>query len=124
MGKETSFGLWADVKPVDRLLLSNSYSYIHSNDLNTGERLFSQSIFRSRISFQMMRELSMRVVLQYHSDSWDIDPLITYRINSLTVFYIGSTHDYRDLNLADHGREGWTLTDRQFFMKIQYLFQL
>jgi hypothetical protein len=65
-------------------------------------------------------------VLQYNdrSESWDFDPLLTYRLNPLTVFYIGSTHDYRDLNLEDDGREGWTLTGRQYFMKMQYLFQL
>ncbi len=126
MGKETSYGLWADIKPIDRLLVSTSYSHVYSDNLDTGARLFSQSVFRSRLSLQLSRELSMRLVLQYNDryDTWEADPLITYRINSLTVFYVGSTHDYRDLNLEDDGREGWTLTDRQFFLKLQYLFQL
>jgi len=57
-------------------------------------------------------------------DVWDFDPLLAYRINSLTVFYVGSTHNYRDLNLVGDGREGWGLTERQFFMKLQYLFQI
>jgi hypothetical protein len=126
MSKVINFGLWADIKPIDRLLLSASYDYIHGDDLDTGGRLFSQSVLWSRLSLQLSRELSMRVVMQYNDrySTWDIDPLLTYRINSLTVFYIGSTHDYRDLNLVDDAREGWTLTERQFFMKLQYLFQL
>ena len=68
----------------------------------------------------------MVIFVQYNDrfDNWDVDPLLTYRINSLTVFYIGSTHRYVDLNLTDHGRDGWTLTNRQFFVKLQYLFQL
>jgi hypothetical protein len=126
MGKELSAGMSADIRPIDRLLLSTSYSYIRSDNLNTDERLFSQAIWWSRLSLQISREFSMRVVVQYNDrrDTWDIDPLLTYRINSLTVFYAGSTHDYRDLTLADDGRDGWTLTDRQFFVKLQYLFQI
>ena len=126
MGKETNYGLWADIKPIDRLLISTSYNFIRGDDLDTGARLFSQSVSRSRLSLQLSREFSMRIVLQYNDryNTWDVDPLLTYRINSLTVFYIGSTHDYRDLNLEEDGREGWTLADRQFFMKLQYLFQL
>jgi hypothetical protein len=126
MGEQTSYGLWADVKPIDRLLLSVQYNHIRSDRMDTGSRLFSQSLLWSRLSLQLSRELSMRLVLQYndHYDTWDADPLLTYRINSLTLFYIGSTHDYHDMNMVDDGRDGWTLTERQYFMKIQYLFQL
>lgn len=126
MGKETSYGIWADIRPIDRMLVSASYSRIFSDDSDTGERLFSQAVFRSTLSLQVTRELSARVVTQYNDrhNSWDIDPLITYRVNSLSVFYIGSTHRYRDLILEDDGLEGWNLTDRQYFLKFQYLFQI
>ncbi|UCF04956.1 MAG: hypothetical protein JSV33_13695 [bacterium] len=126
MGKEFSGGMSADIRPIDRVLFSTSYSYIQSDELNTDERLFSQSVWWSRLSLQISREFSMRVVLQYNDrrNTLDIDPLLTYRINSLTVFYAGSTHDYRDLTLADDERDGWTLTERQFFVKLQYLFQI
>ncbi len=126
MGKETVYGLWADIKPIDRLLISSSYNHIRSDNLETDAWLFSQAIFRSRLSLQLSRELCARLILQYNDryQSWDVDPLITYRLNPLTLFYIGSTHDYRDLNMDNHGIDGWTLTDRQFFLKVQYLFQL
>jgi hypothetical protein len=132
MGKEIVSGLWADIKPIDRLLISSSVNYTRSDDLDTDRWLFTQSVFRSRLSLQLTRELSARLVVQYNDSAnpwgswqaWDTDPLITYRINPFSIFYIGSTHDYRDLNQQDHGREGWTLTDRQYFMKVQYLFQL
>jgi hypothetical protein len=126
MGKQLDYGLSADLKPLDRFLISAAYNYTRSNDLGTDERLFSQSVFWSRFSLQLSRELSMRIISQYNDRYrvWDFDPLITYRINSLTMFYIGSTHNYRDLLMEEDGREGWTLTDRQFFMKLQYLFQI
>ena len=125
MGKQLDYGFTANVKPIDRFLISASYGYSRSDDVNTGERLFSQSVFWTRLSLQVSRELSMRVVSQYNDryKTWDLDPLVTYRINSLTMFYIGSTHDYRANDMAEDGREGWDLTERQFFMKLQYLFR-
>jgi len=126
MGKQLDYGFGATLKPLDRLTVNASFNYIQSDDLKTGERLFSQSVLWSRLSLQVSRELSMRLVSQYNDrwKTWDFDPLVTYRINSLTMFYFGSTHDYRDFDMASDGREGWDLTDRQFFMKLQYLFQI
>jgi hypothetical protein len=137
MGRQTDVGLSTDIKPFDRLLISASGNYSRSYDLHTDVKLFSQSVFWSRLSLQLSRELSIRLVAQYDDshdardhnpkndrhDVWDFDPLLAYRINSLTVFYVGSTHNYRDLNLVGDGREGWGLKERQFFMKLQYLFR-
>jgi hypothetical protein len=126
MGKEISYGLWADIKPVDRFVINARFDYLESDDLDTGEELFSQSVFWSRLSLQLSRELSLRMVAQYNdrSEKWDFDPLLKYRINSFTLFYIGSTIDYRNAYPEDYGRRGWSLTDRQYFMKLQYLFQV
>lgn len=125
MGEQTSYGLWADVRPVDRLLVSLSYNRVKSDDLETGARLFSQSVMRTHMSLQILRELSTRLILQYNDrhSTWDVDPLVTYQVNPLSIFYIGSTRRYRDLSLEDDGREGWSLSDRQYFLKMQYLFQ-
>lgn len=126
MGKQLDYGLSATVKPLDRLVIAASWNHIESEAVDTGEPLFDQSIFWSRVSLQLSRELSMRLVTQYNDryNTLDVDPLITYRINSLTMFYVGSTHDYRDFTYAEDAREGWDLTERQFFMKLQYLFQI
>jgi len=126
MGKQIDYGLWADVKPVDRLLISASYDYISSDDLKTDINLFSQSLLRCRLSLQLTREFSARLIVQYNdrNDTWETDPLLTYRLNPLSIFYIGSTRDYRDLQPDGNGLEGWTLTQRQYFVKLQYLFQL
>jgi len=126
MGDEISYGGWIDLKPLDRLFIAVNFNYISSENKATGEELFSGYITRSRINFQVTRELSTRFVVQYNdfAQRWEFDPLITYRLNPLSIFYIGSTMDREDLNLADDGRQGWHLTHRQYFMKLQYLFQL
>jgi hypothetical protein len=78
------------------------------------------------MSLQVSRALSGRLVFQYNDrfDCWDVNPLVTYRINSLSVFYLGSTQEYQNLNYADNGRDGWCLASRQYFLKFQYLLRL
>jgi len=65
---------------------------------------------------------------------WSIDPLITYRLNPFTVLYVGSSYnydrlpyDYYPVYSPDPDPEittDWQLSDRIFFMKLQYLFQI
>ncbi len=126
MGKETSYGIWADIKPLSRLLVSTSYRRVFSDNLEIDERLFSQSILRLRTDLQLSRRFSFRLITQYNDRyrSWDFDPLLTYRVNSLSVFYVGSTHNYREFALTEGSLEDWRLTARQYFLKFQYLFQL
>ncbi|MDH3197960.1 MAG: carbohydrate binding family 9 domain-containing protein [Candidatus Krumholzibacteria bacterium] len=126
MGKETNTGVWADVKPIDRLLLSASFYHTDSDAVDTDGRLFDQNIMRLRMSLQFSRELSARLVLQYNDryDTWEFDPLLTYRINSLSIFYVGTTQDYRNLESSGDGGGEWALTDRQYFLKLQYLVRI
>ena len=126
MGRERSYGIWADIKPVDRFMIDTQLNYLTSDNLDTGQELFSQFVFWTRFSLQVSRELSLRLVTQYNDryEKWDLDPLLKYRINSFTLFYIGSTIDYRDTFADRYGRTGWSITDRQYFMKLQYLFQI
>lgn len=127
LGEETSYGVWADVKPIDRLLASSSYSRVTSDALDTGERLFSQSVFRSYLAFQILRELSTRLILQYNDryQTWDVDPLVTYQLSPFSIFYLGTARDYEDFAANEEGRPtGWTLTGRQYFMKLQYLLRV
>lgn len=126
MAEEIRYGLWADVRPIDRMLVEVSYTSVEGDAVETGQRLFEQSLLWSRLSLQIMRELSMRLVLQYndHTNTCDVDPLITYQLSPVSLFYIGSTRRYRDLNIEEDGRDGWNLTDRQYFLKMQYLFQI
>jgi hypothetical protein len=66
------------------------------------------------------RELSLRFVVQY--DDFDqalsLEPLLTYRLNPFSMFYIGSSLAYQDYDLANRSL---TATSRQIFTKLQYL---
>jgi hypothetical protein len=126
MGNEVFIESWASIKPMDRLRIEPTFDYDKSRDRITGELLFEGFIARVRTHYQFTREFFMRLVVQYNdfSERWNIDPLLTYRLNPFSLFYIGSTHEYDNLySYADY-EDQWRLSRRQFFVKLQYLFQI
>ncbi len=126
MGNEVFVESWASIKPMDRLRIEPAFDYDKSRDRATGELLFEGFIARVRTHYQFTRELFMRLVVQYNdfSEQWNIDPLLTYRLNPFSLFYVGSTHEYDNLYSYTDREERWRLSRRQFFVKLQYLFQI
>ncbi len=137
LGRQTRWSSSVDLNLFDRLYLENWVNHVESHDVETDEELFSGFVYGSRSRLQYNRQLSVRLLTQYNdfSDTWVFDPLITYQITPFTLFYIGSTYNiqaYEDLNqsgdrFASEAEEYFKhrkLDQRQFFMKVQYLFQL
>ena len=124
-GNMTSYSASLNLKPIDRLVIQPSINFARSTDRNTGEKFYSGYITRTRILYQANRELSFRLVVQYDDFSrvWEVDPLMTYRLSPFSLFYLGSANDYYDLAPNTNSPSQWRLAARQFFMKIQYLFQ-
>ena len=147
-GDEIGWSVGADLKPLDNLTIEPTLDHIRSEADGSGELLFKQTIARARVQWQIDRRLSLRLVVQhnasdnppfrreavagafpayhmYFGGKWEVDPLLTYRINSFSVCYLGSTHDWRDFNAAQAGVDAhFAATSRQYFMKLQYLFQI
>ena len=116
---------WMTVKPLHNLVLENNYSYFELSKERGGEKLYTGYIFRNKTSFQFTRKFFLRLIIQYDSftKSFDIDPLLSYKWNPFTIFYIGSTHNLADIGTSpNHGR--FLETKRQFFAKFQYLIKL
>jgi hypothetical protein len=149
-GNEKYFNAGMDLKPFDRLMIEPSFEYSRSNHIDTDAKLYEEKIFRTRVRLQVDPRLSLRLVAQYDDyvqnldfgypefyrsagRTWEFDPLVTYRINSFSMFYLGSTHDMTDFGvptdnfeseLPDSAPSKWRQSSRQFFMKLQYLFQI
>ena len=147
-GNELGWGLSCTLKPLDRLIVEPTFDYVRSRDAATDDLLFRQAIARARVRLQLNPRLSLRLVVQhndarspfyqdlaaagdyaeYHLDfgrKWEIDPLLTYRLNPFSVFYLGATHDLRDFNAATPGAPAlFRQTERQYFVKLQYLWQV
>ncbi|MGB2988921.1 MAG: carbohydrate binding family 9 domain-containing protein [Candidatus Zixiibacteriota bacterium] len=124
-GNETAVDASIDLKPIDRLIIEPGINLYRITSVDTGEELFEGYITRTRIRYQANRELSFRLVLQYDDfyQIWEVDPLLTYRLSSFSVLYIGSTYDYSNVETDSGVDPAWKMTSRQFFMKLQYLFQ-
>jgi hypothetical protein len=120
VGRGLSAGTWLELKPTQRWVVRPSVTYQQMHDRD-GEELFAGYIARANTSYQLSRELFARVVVQYNDfdESLTFEPLLMYRLNPLSVLYIGSTHGYNSFGEP----YGFERTDRQFFLKLQYLFQ-
>ncbi len=135
LGEEILWGFWADLKPVDRLQISTNFTSTRSDALDDryadgelvvaeGERLFGGFVTRTRATLLFTRELSLRLIIQYDDFDahWEADPLLTYQLNPFSIFYVGSTRDYDQVDVSGGSGQEWRLSDRQYFLKLQYLF--
>lgn len=136
--KQLSISGGLNIKPADRIYIEPDFSYIKGNDKETDIELFQQYILRNRLRYQINKNLSVRLVTQYvntsileqsASKSINIDPLLTYRINPYTVFYVGAVTEYYKPQDGYDDISAQVITydtqlyQRKFFLKLQYLFQ-
>jgi hypothetical protein len=117
-----------DLQPASRLLIETSLQYTRNRDVQTHQAYFRGYIARSRLTYQFTRALSLRLVGEYNDfdKRWSLDPLLTYRLNPLSTFFAGATYDYTTF-MGCGPQEDLSVTcleRRQFFVKLQYLFQM
>jgi hypothetical protein len=112
---ETGFTL----KPTPKLNLSFEYSRARLSNEQTGDLLYDGNIFRTVGTYQFSPELFFRTIFQYDSfsKSYQIYPLLSYKLNAFTTFYAGATSDYINYK----GDIGIANTNQQYFVKVQYL---
>ncbi len=136
LGKSLDCFLWLSLKPSKRLLIEPYVEY-SKLDFPDGEtNIYDVYVARSRFNYQLSREWFLRVVVEYvHgkeivgvTDGYaydeqaylSIEPLLSYKLNPFTIFYVGSSHDYWDVNQEGKLYE----SSRRFFAKFQYLFRI
>jgi hypothetical protein len=121
LGKGHNLTAAAVIRPSDKIQIDLSYSRASLWDIDTGELFYDGYIARTVGVYQFSSELYVRVIGQYNSfdRSVQVYPLISYKLNPFTIFYIGATND-----LVNYGTSyGVRQTARQFFLKIQHLWQ-
>lgn len=125
--KQTSLFAYLNLKPIDRLRIEPYVNYQRMEHHLTGDEIFDGYVARTRIRLQASKQASMRLIVQYNdfSDRWEVSPMVTYRISPFSVFYMGSSYNYNNM-VIDEQKDitDWQLANRQFFMKIQYQFQI
>ncbi|MCC7430855.1 carbohydrate binding family 9 domain-containing protein [bacterium] len=122
LGFEKTFAAWSTLQPTQRLNLNLNYDFYKLNESLNGEKIEQGYIFRTKTTYQFTRELFLRLVCQYDSFSKaiSVDPLLSYQINPFSLFYLGSTHYSNDFG----SKIGFKESERQFFLKFQYLFRV
>ncbi|HOP05907.1 MAG TPA: DUF5916 domain-containing protein [candidate division Zixibacteria bacterium] len=104
-------------------------AYLRDRPEIADKRIYSGYILRSRTTYQFTRELFVRLVLQYDDfdETFNIEPLVTYRVNPFTKFFIGMTSSYNSYEMTRDDAstyDDWQTSSRQFFAKFQYLFRM
>ena len=119
MGSGHNINLLATVRPTSRLQVDLSYLRARLSSVATGELFYDGYIARVMGVYQFSQELFLRVIGQYDgfNRAINIYPLLSYKLNPFTIFYVGSTSD-----LSNFGSPyGFKQTARQYFLKLQYL---
>ena len=146
LGYARDFELFSTIKPTERIVISPSFyssrmdrrtSYFE-DDNHTGEakEIFDASVFFTRLNIQFDRNWYLRLIFQYANETvygeqekyFDVEPLLTYKINPFTKFYIGMSMNYNYVLPNDEVNSikdpVYSLSGRQFFAKFQYLFRM
>ncbi|MCG3153463.1 MAG: hypothetical protein DKINENOH_00051 [bacterium] len=122
LGSGTDLQAWATIRPLSRLVIEPSFLHARLRHPNHGPEIFNGYIARTRLNYQFTRELFLRLVAQYNDfdQVLNIEPLLSYKLNPFTIFYLGTTHAFEELG----AHRDFTQTQRQFFMKFQYLLRV
>lgn len=122
LGKGNNINIGSTIKLFRRFFIEPNYSFSNLKHPETDETIFNGYILRTRFTYQFTRELFCRMVVQYNNfnKNLNLEPLLYYKLNPFTIFYIGATMNYLDYENDNN----FTNTQRQYFLKFQYLFQI
>jgi hypothetical protein len=133
------------LRPVQRLLIDNNYTWERLRDHAAEQSVFNNHIIRTKANYQITRALSLRFIETYQSlltnplqttlkttKGFNTDFLLTYLVHPGTAVYVGYNSNLNNLTpnlaLAPDGdlartRNSFINDERQFFVKISYLFR-
>ncbi len=121
LGRGNNFWIETVVKPTDKLSVDVSYARSRLWSVNDSHLFYDGYIIRGVFAYQFSSEFFVRLISQYDqfAKQIQVDPMISYKLNPFTVFYVGSNHGFTKFSLP----YGVERTVQQFFIKIQYLWQ-
>jgi hypothetical protein len=135
----------ASLRPTSALRIDNTYLFSRLRNRESALAIFNNHILRTKWNWQLTRELSVRMILQYTATlsnpaftslpttkQLNGDFLITYLVHPGTAVYVGYNTDFQNINpalpLAPNGgllrtRDHLINDGRLFFVKVSYLFR-
>ena len=131
VGRGSSGNMFMALRPFSRLQASLSVNTSRLIDPLDQTEVFDVKIFRTQTTYQFSDRLLLRNIMEYNTFSGTLGAnlLVTYRVNSGTVFFIGYDDRYQQGDLIFDDDEplffttDFERTNRAFFMKLSYLFR-
>ncbi len=122
-GHRLSFSM--DLKPTEKFICSFSFDRSRLSDVVGNELFYDGYILRNVSTYQFNKEMYARLISEYNSfdKSVAVFPLFSYKLNPFTIFYVGSTYNMTnfEVNPGFDNRTRFLQTERQYFIKLQYL---
>ena len=99
-------------------------NYSSIKKLDSNEYYFKGYIGRLDIRYQFTNSLDIRLISEYNdfSEQFFFQPLISWRPNPDTIFYLGGNQNYID-QFTDYNSPHYRVNKTQLFLKFQYLFK-
>ncbi len=132
-GNGSSVNLFLNLRPSSRFQANLNVNTSRLVDPSTMQDVFDVKIYRTFATYQFTERLLLRNIMEFNTFDRTLGAnlLLTYRVNSGTVFFIGYDDRYQqgDLIFDDDNDDpiffttDFERTNRAFFMKISYLFR-
>ena len=128
LGRSTGGRAMIFLRPFSRLQSNISANLSRLVDPRTDAEVFDVKIFRTETTYQFTERLLLRNIMEYNTFDRRLDAnlLVTYRVNSGTVFFVGYDDHYEQGNRIDpllFPTNEFRQTNRAFFTKFSYLFR-
>ena len=128
LGRSTGGRVFIALRPFSRLRSAINVNFSRLVDPRTDVEVFDVKIFRTETTYQFTNRLLIRNIMEYNTFDRTLDAnlLVTYRVNSGTVFYVGYDDHYEQGNRIDpllFPTNEFRQTNRAFFTKFSYLFR-
>ncbi|HIC58104.1 MAG TPA: hypothetical protein EYO94_11935 [Acidobacteria bacterium] len=133
LGRTVQTRLSTVLRPTPRLTSQVDLNTSRFTDIRVGSKeVFDVKILRALSTFAFTDRMLVRNITEYNSFSrkLGLNILLNYRLNALTVFYVGYDDHYRQADLIPDLMDdeffparAFRRTNRAVFMKLQYLFR-
>jgi hypothetical protein len=128
LGNGKLYAVFLNLRPISRLQSQIRLNGSSLVDPRTDDEVFDVKLLRGLTTYQFTPRLLFRNITEYNTfnRTFAANFLMTYRVNSGTVFYIGYDDHYQQGDRLDPLRfptERWQRTNRAIFTKLQYLFR-
>ena len=122
LGQRLNYNLTLDFTLTDNLSIKPSINYSKLRKLESNEYFFNGYISRLDLRYQFTSFLGVRFISEYNNFSEELffQPLISWRPNSDTIFYLGGNQNMVN-EFLDYNSPHYRASSTQLFLKFQYL---